>query len=90
MTSISDVIKKDHRELETYHDRIVNSVDENEKTAYQNQFTWELARYSHAEEILVYPEFERYIPGAKEVADKDRREHQAVTLYVTPTFVDPG
>jgi hypothetical protein len=39
------------------------------KTAYQNQFTWELARHSHAEEILVYPEFGRYIPGGKEVAD---------------------
>jgi hemerythrin superfamily protein len=90
MTRISDAIKKDHRELEAHYDRIVNSVDENEKTAYQNQFTWELARHSHAEEILVYPEFERYIPGGKQVADKDRREHQAVTLHVTPTFVDPG
>lgn len=30
MTRISDAIKKDHRELETYYDRIVNSVDENE------------------------------------------------------------
>jgi hemerythrin superfamily protein len=80
MTRISDAIKKDHRELEEYYNKIVNSIDEDEKTRYQNQFTWELARHSHGEEIVVYPAFEKNLANGKSMADKDRDEHQVVRL----------
>lgn len=80
MTRISDAIKKDHRELEEYYNKIVNSIDEDEKTRYQNQFTWELARHSHGEELVVYPAFEKNLANGKSMADKDRDEHQAVRL----------
>jgi hemerythrin superfamily protein len=78
MTRISDAIKKDHRELEEYYNKIVNSIDEDEKTRYQNQFTWELARHSHGEEIVVYPAFEKNLANGRSMADKDRDEHQVV------------
>jgi len=78
MTRISEAIKKDHRELEAYYDKILSSADDGEKTAYQDQFTWELARHSHAEELLVYPAFEKNLPDGKVMADKDRDEHQQV------------
>jgi hemerythrin superfamily protein len=80
MTRISDAIKKDHRELEEYYNRIVNSTDEDEKTRYQNQFTWELARHSHGEELVVYPAFEKNLANGTSMAEKDRNEHQAVRL----------
>lgn len=47
-------------------------------------FTWELARHAVAEELVVYPAMERYLGGGwgREVAEKDRQEHQSVrSLY---------
>ncbi|CRG91189.1 putative hemerythrin-like protein C869,06c [Talaromyces islandicus] len=75
---IIDTIKHDHRELESYYDRIVGSSDADEQTRYQNQFTWELARHSIGEELVVYPALERYVNGGVELARKDREEHQKV------------
>jgi len=75
---ISDAIKKDHREIESYYEQIVGTSDETEQRKYQNQFTWELARHSIGEELVVYPAFEKYVSNGVELADKDRQEHQSV------------
>jgi hypothetical protein len=56
---ISDLIKHDHDELRTYKDNILNAKDDDEKVRWQNQFTWELARHSIAEELVVYPAMEK-------------------------------
>jgi hypothetical protein len=79
MSRISDVIKKDHRELEQYYDNIINARDIDKATRWQNQFTWELARHSIGEELVVYPAFEKHLgnEGVK-MANKDREEHQSV------------
>lgn len=76
---ISEAIKTDHRELEDYYNKILNSATDKEKTEWQNQFTWELARHSIAEELVVYPQFEKSIPDGRAMADKDRKEHQSVS-----------
>ncbi|KLJ12530.1 hypothetical protein EMPG_12446 [Blastomyces silverae] len=78
MTKISDAIKKDHRELEAYYDKIINPKDQDEQVRYQNQFTWELARHSIGEELVVYPALEKHVKGGKALADRDREEHQVV------------
>ncbi|KAJ5601707.1 hypothetical protein N7510_011241 [Penicillium lagena] len=75
---ISDAIKQDHREIESYYEQIVGTSDETEQTKYQNQFTWELARHSIGEELVVYPAFEKYVTNGVEIANKDREEHQSV------------
>ncbi|KAL2001404.1 hypothetical protein VTN02DRAFT_1810 [Thermoascus thermophilus] len=75
---VIDAIKQDHRDLEAYYDKIVHSPDPDEQTRFQNQFTWELARHSVAEELIVYPAFEKYLKDGTAMADKDRREHQTV------------
>jgi len=77
-TRISDRIKKDHEELASYVNTIKNSSDYDTQVRYQNQFIWELARHSIAEEIVVYPAFEQHVLGGKEMADKDRKEHLEV------------
>lgn len=79
---IINAIKQDHREIESYYDRITKSNDKNEQTQYQNLFTWELARHSIGEELVVYPAFEKHIKDGVALADKDRKEHQSVS----PTF----
>jgi hemerythrin-like domain-containing protein len=79
MSRISDAIKKDHRELEEYYNNIIGAQNDDEATRWQNQFTWELARHSIGEELVVYPAFEKNLGDrGKQLADKDRAEHQTV------------
>jgi len=75
---VSDAIIEDHKELKSYYDKIMNSSDAKTQTEYQNQFVWELARHSIAEEIVVYPAMEKHVPDGKDMAEKDRQEHRAV------------
>lgn len=40
---------------------------------------WEVARHSVGEELVVYPAMEKYVkPEGKQLADKDRMQHQEV------------
>ena len=79
-STVSDAIKHDHAELKEYYSKILNASedDHDTKTRYQNQFTWELARHSIAEELVVYPAMEKYIEGGKDIADHDRGEHRTL------------
>jgi len=79
MATISEAITKDHRELEEYYKEVINSSDHDHQTRFGNQFTWELARHSVGEELVVYPAFEKYL-GDKGVsmAESDRQEHHRV------------
>lgn len=77
MSSISDAVKKDHRDLEQYYSNILNAKDNDEATRWQNQFTWELARYTVAEELVVYPAFEKELGElGKQITGKGRAKHQ--------------
>ncbi|ORX34470.1 hemerythrin HHE cation binding domain protein [Kockovaella imperatae] len=78
MSTISAVITHDHREIEDYYKQILTAEDEDAKTRYQNQFTWELARHSLGEELVIYPLMEKVVPGGQAMAQKDRAEHQKV------------
>lgn len=75
---ISESIKHDHQELRQYYNNIKNAKTSDEKIQWRNQFTWELARHSIGEELVVYPAFERLLPDGKEMADKDRKQHLSV------------
>lgn len=76
--NIVDAITHDHRELQEFYDNILNAKDNDTKVRWQNQFVWELARHSVAEEIVVYPAFEKYIENGKVMADDDRSQHNEV------------
>ncbi|KAK6338464.1 hypothetical protein TWF730_002527 [Orbilia blumenaviensis] len=79
MSALSDAIIRDHSELNEYYERIMGTDDLDTQTRYQNLFTWELARHSIGEELVVYPAFEKHLgPEGKEMADKDREDHQRV------------
>jgi hemerythrin superfamily protein len=80
MSSITEVITSDHREIQSAYNEIVNNpTDVDHQTRYGNQFTWELARHSVAEELIVYPAFEKYLGHeGKTMADHDRAEHHKV------------
>ncbi|KAI1764919.1 hypothetical protein GGR53DRAFT_465897 [Hypoxylon sp. FL1150] len=74
--SISSMICEDHREIERYYSKIVNSNDLDVQRRYQNAFVWELSRHAIAEELVVYPAIETGVHNGKAMADKDRAEHQ--------------
>ena len=88
MSTISEAITQDHRELEKYYNEVVNSSDHDHQERFGNQFVWELARHSIGEELIVYPAFEKYIgKEGKEKADKDREEHHKVRAPCPRSFV---
>ena len=79
MTTISDAIKKDHREMKQYYNEVINSSDHDHQDRYGNQFTWELARHSVAEELLVYPALESHLgEEGHKIAEEDRKAHHLV------------
>ncbi|KAH7041528.1 HHE domain protein [Microdochium trichocladiopsis] len=78
MVRISEAIKKDHDDLREAHRRILDATTHDEKVRWRNQFTWELARHSIGEELVVYPAFEEHLENGKAMADHDRAEHQTV------------
>ena len=90
MPTISDTITKDHRELEQYYNEVVNSNDHDHQERFGNQFTWELARHSVAEELIVYPAFEKHM-GSKghQMAEADRKDHHRVSP-ITAILVSRG
>ncbi|KAI4622145.1 hypothetical protein J4E83_004885 [Alternaria metachromatica] len=83
-STISEAITKDHRKLETYYKEIINNPDDiDHATRYGNQFTWELARHSVAEELLVYPAMEKYMGAkGKAHAELDRKQHHEVKILL--------
>jgi hemerythrin superfamily protein len=83
-TRVSDRIKHDHQELQEYYNNIKQAPRDDDKVKWQNQFVWELARHSIAEELVVYPAFEKHIPDGVRMAEKDRSEHQQVRYPPPP------
>ncbi|EXA32412.1 related to HHE domain protein [Fusarium oxysporum] len=78
-SAISDAIIQDHRELEKYYNKVINSTDHDHQQRFGNQFVWELARHSIGEELVVYPAFEKYMgPKGQEMADSDRQKHYEI------------
>lgn len=75
---ISEIIKRDHRELEDAYHNILNGKSTEVKVQWRNQFTWELARHSIGEEMLLYPRIESLFSHGDFLADRDREEHLTV------------
>jgi hemerythrin-like domain-containing protein len=78
-STVSQTITDDHRELEKLYSEIVGSRDVDHQERFGNQFVWELARHSVAEELIVYPAMEKYMGAqGKQHAEKDRKQHHKV------------
>jgi hemerythrin superfamily protein len=80
-TSITEAITHDHRELEQYYNEVINNPSNHDhQQRFGNQFTWELARHSIGEELVVYPAMEKYLGDkGKQMAEEDRKEHHEVS-----------
>jgi hemerythrin superfamily protein len=82
MSTISDAVIEDHREMEEYYNEVVNSTNHEHQQRFGNQFIWELARHSVGEELVVYPAMEKYLGAkGKELVERDRRDHHEVRSF---------
>jgi hypothetical protein len=83
LSTVSDVIIHDHKALKECYNEIVDSADHDHQSRYGNQFVWELARHSIAEELIIYPAFEKYLgQEGKGMAESDRKEHHKVDIVL--------
>lgn len=78
MGRITDAVQADHRDLESYYERILQADDEDEQTRLQNHFTWGLARHVVGEDLVVFPALEKYLRDGD--ATEDRQKHQMVSV----------
>ncbi|KZO91563.1 hypothetical protein CALVIDRAFT_568128 [Calocera viscosa TUFC12733] len=75
-STIKAAIVDDHQELAEYHSKYTTSPPP-EQQKWANQYMWELARHTVAEELVLYPAFERHLGAlGKEVTARERGEHQ--------------
>ncbi|CAP65686.1 uncharacterized protein PODANS_7_1050 [Podospora anserina S mat+] len=68
MATITQAITDDHRHIQDCYNEVVNSSDPDHQQRWGNQFTWELARHSVGEELILYPAFEWHM-GTKMLKD---------------------
>ncbi|KAF2122554.1 HHE domain-containing protein [Lophiotrema nucula] len=90
-STITQKLKEDHREIESHYNEVVSTSDPEHQQRFGNQFTWELARHSHGEELLVYPAFEKYLGDkGKEMAESDRKQHhEMLKVFQNMSSSDP-
>lgn len=79
--ALTEAITGDHKKILEYYNEVVSSKDVEHQERYGNQFIWELARHSVAEELIIYPAMEKYMPkgAGKDHAEKDRKQHHIVS-----------
>ncbi|EGN92123.1 hypothetical protein SERLA73DRAFT_127741 [Serpula lacrymans var. lacrymans S7.3] len=84
-TALKDAIVKDHREIFLYYDQYQKADGDTEAQArWARQLTWEVARHSVGEEIVVYPLLEKHLgQRGVQLADHDRADHQTVKEYLS-------
>lgn len=81
---ISEAIKRDHRELEECHRKLLESSNYEEQVERQRQFIWAWACHFLAKELVVCPLMNACSKRGKSLVDKDHEEHQMV--HLTPAF----
>lgn len=75
---VVDILTADHREMIGLIELIEETADPKERRALADAVIAEVMRHSVAEELFVYPEYERRVPGGKEEVEHDKEEHQEI------------
>ncbi|KFY01861.1 hypothetical protein O988_02492, partial [Pseudogymnoascus sp. VKM F-3808] len=79
VSTVTVAIGRDHRELTDYYKEFLNALDNDAATRWQNQFTWALTRHLVAEELVMYPAFERILgERGRFIVDRGQSEHQDI------------
>jgi hypothetical protein len=77
---VSEAIGRDHKYLDEIYERVKGARSIEEKTAWRNALTWNLARHAISEELTVYPAMEQWLGAeGKELTAVDFEQHAAVS-----------
>ena len=80
--TVEDLIIADHKDILTFLDKFNNSSNNDEALKWLRQFIWDLARHSIAEEIIVYPLFDKKIPNGRDIWNKAMDEHRKLKVLL--------
>lgn len=75
---VVDILTADHREMIELIEKIQKTDDAKERRSLADAVTAEVMRHSVAEELFVYPEYERSVPGGTDEVGHDKEEHQEI------------
>ena len=75
---VVDILTADHREMIGLIEMIEEATDPKERRSLADSVIAEVMRHSVAEELFVYPEYERSIPDGTEEVEHDKEEHQEI------------
>lgn len=75
---IEDFIVEDHNEIRALINKFFNTSDRTEAMRWYNQFVWNLARHSHAEELILYPFWRKDLANGEDIVKESIEDHQKV------------
>lgn len=73
---VIEILTADHREMVGLLEVIEETADPDERRALTDSVIAEVVRHSVAEELFVYPAYERVVPDGAEEVEHDKEEHQ--------------
>eukprot|EP01113_Clastostelium_recurvatum_P012503 TRINITY_DN1650_c0_g1_i1.p1 TRINITY_DN1650_c0_g1~~TRINITY_DN1650_c0_g1_i1.p1 ORF type:complete len:248 (+),score=56.67 TRINITY_DN1650_c0_g1_i1:176-919(+) len=77
--NVIDLIKKDHKTVESLYKQYNGTKDKSKRQEYAWQLTKELVQHSEVEQIIVYPLLKmRNTPNGQHLHDRSLTEHQQV------------
>ncbi|AVZ40907.1 MULTISPECIES: hemerythrin domain-containing protein [unclassified Dietzia] len=75
---VVDILTADHREMIGLIEMIEETTDPKERRSLADSVIAEVTRHSVAEELFVYPVYEREVPDGTEEVEHDKEEHQEI------------
>ena len=73
---VVDILTADHREMIELLEEIEQTADPEDRRSLADAVIAEVVRHSIAEELFVYPVYEREVPNGKDEVEHDKEEHQ--------------
>ncbi|BDB62296.1 MULTISPECIES: hemerythrin domain-containing protein [unclassified Rhodococcus (in: high G+C Gram-positive bacteria)] len=77
-TDVVTILTEDHREMLELLGRAETTLDAEERRDLTDSAIAEVMRHSVAEEMFVYPEMEKHLPGGTEAVEHDKKEHDEI------------
>ncbi|MCR8691740.1 hemerythrin domain-containing protein [Rhodococcus rhodochrous] len=77
-TDVVTILTDDHREMLELLSRAETTLDADERRDLTDAVIAEVMRHSVAEEMFVYPEMEKHLPGGTEAVEHDKEEHDEI------------
>ncbi|MBB1056846.1 hemerythrin domain-containing protein [Dietzia cercidiphylli] len=75
---VVDILTADHREMIGLIEMIEETTDPKERRSLADSVIAEVTRHSVAEELFVYPVYEREVPDGGDEVEHDKEEHQEI------------